>query len=99
MMRRGMTLIELLVVIGIIGVLVALLLPAVQMARGAARRVQCANNMKQMGLALANYESIHKRLPPGYVSAYDGSGNDTGPGWGWWRPGWRRTPATGWRAT
>jgi prepilin-type N-terminal cleavage/methylation domain-containing protein/prepilin-type processing-associated H-X9-DG protein len=85
--RHAFTLVELLVVIAIIGVLTAMLLPAVQAAREAARRTQCTNNLKQIGVALHNYHDSQRVFPSGYL---DGNktpastpDNDLGPGWGW----------------
>jgi prepilin-type N-terminal cleavage/methylation domain-containing protein len=81
--NHGFTLVELLVVIAIIGLLIAIMLPAIQAARESARKTQCANNLKQLGLGMHSYMLSRKAFPPGYISTVLPDHDDGGPGWAW----------------
>lgn len=81
--RGGFSLVELLAVIAIVGVAVALVLPAVQTARDSSKRVQCMNSMRQLGLAVFNYQEEYGMFPPGYLTQVGADGLATDGGWGW----------------
>ncbi len=82
--RGAFTLVELLIVLAIMGLLLALLLPAIQSARESARCTQCLSNLRQIGIALQSYHARHRSFPAGYISRVDASdADDLGPGWGW----------------
>jgi prepilin-type N-terminal cleavage/methylation domain-containing protein len=81
--RPGFTLIELLVVIAIIGILVALLLPALQSVKNAAHETSCKNNLRQIGIAFLSYNTTHSSFPIGYIAFPNSNTNVTTPGWGW----------------
>lgn len=81
--RKAFTLVEALVVILVVGLSVGMFLPAIQAARETARRSVCANHLRQIGIALHNYEGSSRCLPSGYLSEVTADGAETGPGWGW----------------
>jgi prepilin-type N-terminal cleavage/methylation domain-containing protein len=81
--RRAFSLVELLAVVGIVALLLACLLPAVQAARESARRTACANNLRQIGLAIRHYEEVNRSFPSGYISQSSTDWAEIGPGWGW----------------
>ena len=83
MKRKAFTLVELLVVIAIIGILIGMLLPAVQAVREAARRTQCLNNVRQISLGMVNFESAHQHFPAGALTAVDDDAGNDDDGWGW----------------
>lgn len=83
--RKGFTLVELLVVIAIIGILIGMLLPAIQQVREAARRIQCGNNIRQLALGVMNFESAHMVFPDGWTANSENVSDSDAflPGWAW----------------